>query len=124
MSFYHYMYCGLKLFHFWLQKYERRGPYIKPEEISKWAKVEPAMMSDEEVVDGKFKVHRQKWCSEEFNDFMEELDDRASVSSSKPRPRLSRFYGTPHKTQPPPNAPEWMISNSGDDTVLAPNTPD
>jgi hypothetical protein len=46
------------------------------------------MMSDEEVVDGKFKVSRQEWRSEEFNDLMVELDDRASVSNSKPRPRL------------------------------------
>jgi len=34
-------------------------------------------MSDEEECDGKFKVHRQKWRSAEFNDFMDELDARA-----------------------------------------------
>ena len=75
------------------------------------------MMSDEEVIDGKFKVHHQEWCSEEVNDFMEQLDDRALVSNSKPRPGLSRFYGTPQKSQPPSNAPEWMIS--GNDDILA-----
>ena len=52
--------------------------------MSKWDKVEPSMMSDEEVVDGKFKVHRQEWRSEEFNDLMEELDGRVSNSTSKP----------------------------------------
>ena len=108
----------------WLQKYERRGPYVKREEVSKWDKVEPSMMSDEEVMDGKFKDHHQEWRSEEFNDFMEELDGRVSMSNSKPRPRLSRFYGTPHKTEPPPNAAEWMISNAHSGDILAPNTPD
>ena len=49
--------------------------------------------------------------------------DRASVSNSKPRPTLSCFHATPQKTQPPPNAPEWMISNADNDEVLAPNTP-
>ena len=108
----------------WLQKYERRGRYVKPEEMSKWAKVDPSMMSDEDV-GGKFKVHRQEWRSEEFNVFMKKLDDRASVGNSKPRPRLLRFHGTPQKMQPPPlpNAPEWMISNADNDEVLAPNSP-
>jgi hypothetical protein len=106
----------------WLQKYERRGRCVKPEERSKWAEIEPSMMSDEEVVDGQFKVHRQEWRSREFNSFMEELDDRASVGNSTPRPRLSRFHGTPQKLQPPPNAPEWMVSIA-DNEVLAPNSP-
>ena len=88
--------------------------------MHKWANIEPSMMSDEEVVDGRFKVHRQEWRSDEFNDFMEELDDRASVTNPKPRPRLSRFQGTPQKTQPPPNTPGWMIAN---DEVLAQNSP-
>ena len=48
---------------FWLQKYERRGRYVKPER-SKWAKVKPSMMSDEEVDDEMFKVQREEWRSE------------------------------------------------------------
>lgn len=80
------------------------------------------MMSDEEDIDGQFKVHRQEWRSEEFNDLMEELDDRASVGNSKLRPRVSRYYGTPRKTKPPTSVPQWMVSNT-DDGVLAPNSP-
>ena len=84
------------------------------------------MMSDEEEIDGKFKVHRHDWRSNDCNDFMEELDARASASNSKPRPRISRYYGTPRRAQPPTNTPEWMleVSNTDDSRVLAPNSPD
>ena len=83
------------------------------------------MMSDEEDIDGKFKVHRQDWQSDEFNDFMEELDACASTSNSKLHPRISRYYGMPQKTRPPTNALEWMISISSADEseILALNSP-
>ena len=83
------------------------------------------MMSDEEEADGKFKVHRQEWRSEEFNEFMETLDNRAASSSSQKRPRMERFCGTPVKSDPPTDTKNWMI-NTNDDSgiVLAPRTPD
>ena len=44
------------------------------------------MMSDEDDVDGQFKVRRQEWQSQEFNDFMDKLDSRARELNQK-RPR-------------------------------------
>ena len=41
------------------------------------------MKSDEEEVEGKFKVCRQEWRSQEFNHFMETLDIRATESNPK-----------------------------------------
>ena len=79
------------------------------------------MMSDEEDIDGQFKVHHQEWRSEEFNHFMEDLDDRASAGNSKLRPRVLRYYGTPQKTQPPTSVPQLMVSNIGNGEVLSPN---
>ena len=109
-----YVHCRV----FWLQKYERRGRHVKPEEMSQ---TDPSMMSDEEDIDGQFKVHRQEWHSE---DFMEELDDRASAGNSKLCPQVSRYYGTPRKTKSPTSVPQWMVSNTNiDDEVLAPNSP-
>lgn len=80
--------------------------------MNKWVEIEPSMMSDEEEAGGQFKVRRQEWRSAEFNQFMEDLDDRASSSHRKSRPRITRYLGTLCKIQPPTNATEWMLSTT------------
>ncbi len=80
------------------------------------------MMSDEDEENGKFKVCRQEWRSDDFNSFIEELDRRADSSNNK-RPRYERVLGTPVKESPPPNAKEWMKTCS-DDVILAPESPE
>lgn len=92
--------------------------------MNKWVEIVPLMMSDEEETGGRFKV-RQEWRSAEFNNFIEELDDRASSSHGKSRPRITRYFGTPCKIQPPTNAPNWMLSttNTDDSEILAPESP-
>ena len=82
--------------------------------------MQPSMMSDEEEVDGKFKVCRPEWRSIEFNDFMDSLDSRASSTRSA-HPRMERFYGTPSKGEPPADVASWTVSNND---VLAPQTPE
>ena len=83
----------------------------------------PTMMSDEEEVEGKFKVCRQEWRSQEFNDFKEALDIRATESNPK-RPRYDRYMGTPLKVGAPTEARDWMMASSTSNTVLAPDTPE
>ena len=85
---------------FILQKFERRGHFITEDEKDKWEQIHPTMMLEEEEVDGKFKVCRQEWRSDTFNDFMEQLDERASNSSCK-RPRCEQYLGTPVKMDTP-----------------------
>ena len=92
-------------------------------EKEKWMEVFPTMMSDEEEVEGKFKVCRQEWRSQEFNDFMEALDIRATESNPK-RPRYDRYLGTPLKVGAPTEARDWMMASSTSNTVLAPDTPE
>lgn len=96
--------------------------------MSKWIQIEASLMSDEESAEGQFKVHRQEWRSDEFNEWMEELDARASATQGKSRPRITRYYGTPSKVQPPANTPEWMLSatnvNPDGSNVLAAESPD
>jgi hypothetical protein len=82
------------------------------------------MMSDEEEVDGKFKVYRQEWRSAEFNNFMDTLDSRASSSKSV-HPRMERSHGTPFKGDPPADVATWTVSNNDDSgIILAPQTPE
>ena len=49
------------------------------------------MMSDEEV-QGKFKVHLQNWLSDEFNNFVDELDGRAVARQDQSGPRFVRYF--------------------------------
>ena len=57
-----------------------------------------AMMSDEEEIDGKFKVSRPEWRSTEFNEFMDTLDSRASASiNNSIHPRRDIFLGCTSK---------------------------
>ena len=93
--------------------------------MGKLSDIRPSMMSDEEETDGRFKVRRQKWRSAEFNDFMDELDDRAIASQGKPRPRITRYYGTPCKVAPPADVSHWMASSTDPEVsdILAPNSP-
>ena len=96
--------------------------------MQKWSDVQPTMMSDEEEIDGKFKVHRQEWRSVEFNTFMDDLDARAIANQGKTRPRFLRYFGTPCKSEPPANANSWMMSSqpnsSEDEEILAPTSPE
>ena len=79
------------------------------EEKDKWKDIHPTMMSDEEDMEGKFKIHRQEWRSNEFNVLMDSLDKRAAKASS--HPRKERFYGTPLKCDEPSNVVDWMVDN-------------
>jgi len=94
--------------------------------MEKWLQVQPVMMSDEEEIEGKFKVHRPEWHSDDFNDFMDALDARALAAQGKARPRIARYSGTPCKSQPPPNTSLWMLSTTEDhdSEILAPESPD
>ena len=94
-----------------LQKFERRGRHVWEPEKEKWLDVHPTMMSDEEEVDGKFKVSRQEWRSEAFNEFMETLDNRATSSNRK----YPRIDGSPMKGDPPAEIKEWMVCSTSDD---------
>ena len=72
----------------------------------------PLMMSDEEEIDGKFKVYRQEWRSDELNDFLQTLDTRANVSERvSGHPRKERIDGTPIKCPIPPciESSSWMV---------------
>ena len=68
--------------------------------MGKWSDIRPSMMSNAEETDGRFNVRRQEWRYAEFNDFMDELDDRAIANQGKPRLRITRYYGTPCKVAP------------------------
>ena len=85
------------------------------------------MMSDEEEVEGKFKVHRQNWRSDEFNNFMDELDARALASQDQTRPRFARYFGTPSKANAPPHATQWLTHSSYNEDcndIFSPNSPE
>ena len=73
-----------------------------------WANIDATMMSDEEDCLGRFQVRRPMWRSAAFDKLMDTLDGRAGKTS---HPRIERFYGTPVRCEPPPNAKEWMIDN-------------
>ncbi len=103
-----------------MQKYERRGRHVQEGEQGKWKDVDASMMSDEEPVGGKFRVHRQEWRSPAFNDLMNTLDSRAETG----RPRIERVDGTPSKVSAPRNVSEWMIAPAEDGEILAPQSPD
>ena len=107
-----------------LQKFERRGRHVSQNERDKWSDVHPTMMSDEEEVDGKFKVCRHEWRSEEFNAFMETLDGRVSGYNCK-LPRYQQFCGTPIKSTPPSDVKDWIVgTRTNNSDVLAPDTPE
>lgn len=76
-------------------------------------------MSDEEPIEGKFRVHRQEWRSPEFNEFMNTLDSRVKETG---RPRIERVEGTPSKVSAPRNASEWMVA--AEEETLAPQSPE
>ena len=97
-----------------LQKYERRGKFVTDEERDKWQEITPQMMSDEEEVDGKFKVHRPEWRSIALNDYLKALDSRANASdTASGHPRKERIVGTPIKCQIPAclGSTSWMVED-------------
>ena len=105
--------CTLSSYiHFlFFQKYERRVKQVRPHEPSKWGDVCASMMSDEEV-QGKFKVHLQNCLSDEFNNFVDELDGRAVASQDQTGARFVRYFGTPSKANAPPHATQWLTHSS------------
>ena len=48
--------------------------------MEKLLQSQPVMVSGEEKMEGKFKVHHQQWLSDYFNDFMDALDAHASAA--------------------------------------------
>jgi len=93
-----YVYAFSMKFFYIYYKYERRGRFVLENEEEKWKEVTPLMISDEEEFDGKFKVHRQEWHSDELNSFLQTLDTRANVSERvSGHPRKERIDGTPIK---------------------------
>ena len=104
------------------QKFERRGHLITEDEKDKWERIHSTMMLEEEV-DGKFKVCRQEWRLDTFNDFMEQLDERVSNSNRK-RPTYERYLGTPVKMDSPAKAKECMVEGRTTMSILAPYSPE
>ncbi len=94
---------------YFFQKYERRARHVTDSEMNLWENITPNMMSDEEEVNGEFKIHRPGWRSSDFNGFLERLDARATLANSK-RPRYDRCIGTPIKVDPPQDAEPWMVN--------------
>ena len=82
--------------------------------------VTPSMMSDEESVGERFKVHQPEWRSLDFNAFLAELDCRAVSAKDCPCARVERFQGTPLKCAPPSNIQDWMVQE--DDSSLLPES--
>ena len=75
-----------------------------------WEDVNPSMMSDEEDVgNNTFRIHRQEWRSQEFSDFLQELNRRADAVTKKAHPRRNRIVGTPLKVSAPTTTKEWMV---------------
>ena len=102
------LFCGKNFYMIILKIWDRRSKVITDEEMEKWKDIYPTMMSDEETLDNKnLKRRRPSWRSSEFNELMDELDQR-SESNSK-HPRKNRVIGTPLKNDPPTNAKEWML---------------
>lgn len=102
------MYEGHKILTF--QKYERRSCRVLASEQEMWEGVTASMMSDEEDVgNNTFRIHRQDWRSQEFSDFLGELDKRADAATKKAHPRRNRVVGTPLKVNAPTTIKEWMV---------------
>ena len=66
------------------------------------------MLSDEEsLIDGTIARQRPGWRSQEFNDLIDQLDDRAN--SHIENARKQRVLLSPWKTNPPKNCKPWML---------------
>lgn len=92
------------------QIWDRRSKHVTPDEADKWKDVHPSMMSDEETVDGKtLKRKRPAWRSSEFNQLIDEIEQRYEHSST--HPRKERICGSPLKCAPPTSIKEWMVAS-------------
>ena len=81
---------------------------VKSREMSKWDKVSADMMSEEEEDDnGTFIRHRYAWRSDNFNRFIDKLEERIAKNSKKSLAK-NRTYGDTLNTPPPLHAHEWM----------------
>ena len=101
--------------HLIMQKYDRRSCRVLRGELDKWQDIIPTMMSDEEDVgNNTFRVHRQEWRSQEMNDFLDELDQRAESAMKSSHPRKSRVVGTPVKMSAPEQVKPWMVVRDDD----------
>ena len=77
-------------------------------EKEKWNDIQPCMLSDEEsLTDGTIARWRPGCCSQEFNDLMDELDERAN--SHIKNARKQRVLLSPWKTNPPKDCKPWML---------------
>ena len=81
---------------------------VKSREMSKWDKASADMMSEEEEDDnGTFIRHRYAWRSDNFNRFIDKLEECIAKNSKKSLAK-NRTYGDTLNTPPPLHAHEWM----------------
>ena len=93
---------------FYLQLWERRSKFVNESEREKWGDIEPSMLSDEEsLADGTIARRRPIWRSQELNELIDELDDRANAHIKNARKQ--RILLSPWKTNPPKDCKPWMI---------------
>ena len=77
--------------------------------------VDASMMSEEEMGDGKFKQKRPSWRSEQFNELIDILDERATGTIKQAR--KERLLCSPVKLSPPKNVQPWMIHETNSENV-------
>eukprot|EP00731_Ephydatia_muelleri_P025499 Em0017g582a len=88
--------------------WERRSKVLLATEKEKWQLMQPTMMSEEEDEgDGRISIRKPDWRSEELNEWISELDARASSISKSAR--KVRVPGYPLRVPPPTGLPAWMI---------------
>ena len=98
-----------------MKVWDRRSKQVRDDEIDLWKDISPLMMSDEETTEDSqaFKRRRPDWRSDEFNDLMDELDQRSYSKASK-HPRKARVIGSPLRCPWPENIKEWMLKPQED----------
>ena len=100
------------------QVWDRCSKHVLAAESEKWKDVHPSMMSDEETVDTKtLKRKRPEWRSPEFNQLIDQIEQRYELASN--HPRKERIYGSPLKCAPPVAAKEWMVRSLSPDSPLS-----
>lgn len=91
-----------------MQLWERRSKFVNDTEQEKWKDVQPCMMSDEESSpDGTIARRKPDWRSQELNELVDLLDNRADALIRNARKK--RVLLSPWKTSPPKNCKPWMI---------------
>jgi len=81
---------------------------VTESEKEKWDDIHPCMMSDEESLsDGTIARRRPEWRSQELNDLIDQLDERADTSMKNARKQ--RVLMSPWKVAVPNGSKPWMI---------------